>query len=378
MTSGKKVSATIAGIFSMASVRIRGETDLPTLDMEMGLSKANESILLSFIIPVYNVEPYLKRCLDSVLCCNLEDCEIILSMGDSIDNSNSICETYAKTHSIIHALFQKGKGLSDARNSAMEIACGKYVLFLDSDDFVDSACLDGLINLLRQEAFSPDVIVTDFYRMDCRSGQVTEIFQIGVEICRGMSFLPQMLRKRQCFWNVWRYLYRRKFLLDHQIVFLENRLSEDVDYTTSVFLADPDIVFCHSPFYTYNVGRGDSLMDQLNLRRLTDTVFILSRSVQRLRESDFRYAPLMIAQFQFEYLLSLVSTIRLSADDRAAAIRLYKDWKAVLASSIDPIVQISNFALHVIGVRTACNILCGLRRVRRWIRHHLKERSRTV
>lgn len=350
---------------------------MSALDMKPSLSKSGESILLSVIIPVYNVEPYLKRCLDSVLCCNLESCEILLSMGDSVDNSNFICEEYAKANSVIHTLLQKGKGLSDARNSAMELARGEYILFLDSDDFVDSACLDGLINRLRQDNFSPDVIVTDFYRIDCRSGEVTEIFQIGLETQCGMTFLPQMLRKRQCFWNVWRYLYRRKFLLDHQIAFLENRLSEDVDYTTSVFLANPDIVFCHSPFYTYNVGRGNSLMDQLNLRRLTDTVFILSRSIQRLRESDFRYAPLMIAQFQFEYLLSLVSTIRLSADDRAAALMLYQDWKAVLASSIDPIVQFSNIALHLIGVRTACSILYELRRGRHWMRRHLKERSRT-
>jgi len=101
-----------------------------------------ENILLSIIIPVYNVEQYLKKCLDSILCCNLKDCELLLSMGKSSDRSELLCREYAQKYLFIQFFNQNGKGLSNARNCALDLAKGRYVLFLDSDDYVDSMCLD--------------------------------------------------------------------------------------------------------------------------------------------------------------------------------------------------------------------------------------------
>lgn len=335
--------------------------------------KEKKDIILSIIIPVYNVEPYLEQCLSTVLACNLASCEIILSLGRSLDKSDEICLAYEKRYSQIQILEQDGRGLSNARNCGMKIARGDYLLFLDSDDYVDSQCLDGLISRIRDGSIAPDVIVTDFYRDDLRMGRMVPCFQIGEGALphAGMDFLPQMLSKRQCFWNVWRYIYRRAFLEEKQIRFLENRLSEDVDFTASVFLAQPDILFSHSPFYVYVVGRGQSLMDKPTLKRLADTVYVLERSIARLRKSELPYAPQMIAQFQFEYILNLALAVEIGPNERREALALYKDWRETLSGSTDPAVRWAFRAISAAGLKPAGYGLHALKLFRRFVRKHL-------
>lgn len=334
----------------------------------------NKERLLSIIIPIYNVELYLERCLSTILMCQLEDCEVLLSLGESSDRSSKICAKYAERFPILRIIFQRGIGLSAARNSALDIATGRYILFLDSDDYVDSAQLDKLIDRLRMPDFSPDVVVTDFYRLDRATGHITKMFQIGANISErhGMDFLPFMLRKRQCFWNVWRYVYRRSFLERYDLRFTENRLSEDVGFTASVFLCDPEIVFLHCPYYVYGVRRGDSLMDCPTLKRLEDTVWMLTQSIQRLRQSNLAYAPLLIAQFQYEYLLNLALAVELPSEDRKDAFALYQDWSATMAGSTDPLIQAAKLSLRLLGLRVVSICLFRLKLVKRWLRQRLR------
>ena len=87
-------------------------------------------MILSVIVPVYNVEAYLAGCLDSLLACDLTDCEIILSFRDSQDRSKEICDQYCSKFSFVRLISQEGTGLSNARNCAMRIACGDYLLFV--------------------------------------------------------------------------------------------------------------------------------------------------------------------------------------------------------------------------------------------------------
>ncbi len=331
-------------------------------------------MLLSIIVPVYNVAPYLPRCLDSILACGLTDCEIILSLRASEDASGDICREYCGTNRLVRLIEQDGKGLSNARNCAMRVAQGAYVLFIDSDDYVDSLTLDRLICGLRSGELDADVIATDFYRVEHPAGNVFPVFQIGEDtpIERGMQFLPQMLRRRQAFWNVWRYIYRRSFLEANGISFAENLLSEDVDYTTSVLLAGPEILFTHSPFYFYNVGRGASLMDMVTLKRLRETVFVLSRSVERLRASPIPCAGEIAAQFQFEYILNMAIPAELPADQRDEAYRLFRGSRQILAGSADPLVRAFAGFHRILGVKSCAWLLHALklvrRRIRRWTR----------
>lgn len=95
-----------------------------------------EKIILSVIIPVYNVEKYLRKCVDSVLAQDIADMEVILIDDGSPDNSGAICDDYAEKDTRVKVIHKKNEGLSSARNAGLDIARGKYITFVDSDDYV--------------------------------------------------------------------------------------------------------------------------------------------------------------------------------------------------------------------------------------------------
>ena len=327
-------------------------------------------MLLSIIIPVYQVEEYLEQCLNSVLRCSLQDCEILLSLGDSTDRSNEICYQYARQFSIIRVIKQGGKGLSNARNSATQQEKGKYLLFLDSDDYIISENLDHIIGQLRNGSFCSDVIAADFYELNCTTQEITKVFPIGEKdsVRTGIEFLPDFLPKRQNYWSVWRYLYRRDFLEKNHLQFWENKMAEDVDFTTRVFLAEPTMIFCHSPYYVYRVDRKGSLMDGNTLKHFSDTVAVLNSSIIRTRESRLLYAGILLSHLQRDYIYNLSLAVDLPKQDRVSAFCLYDDWRETLKGNTNSTIRFSAFSLSLAGIPITAYLLCWVRRFKHGIR----------
>lgn len=107
--------------------------------------------LISVIIPVYNVEPYLRECLDSVRAQTFRDLEVICIDDGSVDASGAICDQYALRDRRIHTIHQDNGGLSAARNTGMDVATGEYIYFLDSDDMLAPNALERLISIAKSE-----------------------------------------------------------------------------------------------------------------------------------------------------------------------------------------------------------------------------------
>ena len=102
---------------------------------------------LSIIVPIYNAEQYLEECLDSILCQELTDYELILVDDGSTDSSPAICDHYASSHSQVQVLHQQNQGLPGARQAGFAMATGEYIAFVDSDDRVDPACTPLCVSL---------------------------------------------------------------------------------------------------------------------------------------------------------------------------------------------------------------------------------------
>ncbi len=118
---------------------------------------------ISVTVPVYNIEKYLPRCLNSILDQTFKlDYEIICVDDGSTDNSGKILDEYAKKYPKIKVIHQENSGLSEARNTAMKHVTGKYTMFVDSDDFIAKNTLEGLYNYA--EKHNSDVVVFDFLR----------------------------------------------------------------------------------------------------------------------------------------------------------------------------------------------------------------------
>lgn len=310
------------------------------------------SILLSIVIAVYRVEKWLDACLQSLLKCDLQDCEILVSLKTDEDSCYQICRSYQMRYDGIRLLFQDGTGLSNARNCGLQQAKGDYLLFVDGDDFVDSAHFSALLEKLRGGELDEDVIVTDYFRFFQSSGKAEPVFQIGAQtnIIRGMDFLSTMLHRRQAFWNVWRCLYKRTFLEKNQLYFEENLLCEDIEFTTRVLLSNPDITFIHCPYYFYRIGRENSLMARPSFARLHDTIWALEQSIARMRQSEFPYAKAVIAQYQYEYLLNTAMIFEVERDARTRAKALFSQYRLVMADSQDHLVNRMRTAISMLGL----------------------------
>lgn len=260
----------------------------------------------SIIIPVYNVERYLARCIDSVLGSGIAEYEILLVIGVSTDASNEICYEYAKKQENISVIRQDADGLSNARNCGLKAASGEFVVFLDSDDFVESRNFGRVLENVHSLGEAVDVYVSDYWWVNEKERIVKTIRQIDAQntLHVGMDYLPVFLSGWRSFWSVWRYIYRREFLIRKKICFLEGYLSEDVDFTTKILLGKPKIVFCHLPYYCYRIRREGSLMNEVSYQRIHDAVVIFRRSIAKINaDPDFAYKQLVVSKYLYDYLL---------------------------------------------------------------------------
>ena len=118
------------------------------------------SDIISVIIPVYNVEAYLPQCLDSVLTQSYSSLQVILIDDGSTDSSGGICDEYAAKDSRIHVIHQKNGGAASAKNAGLRVAIGKYLSFVDSDDYLEKNAYSFMVNCL--QTTGADVVQCSF------------------------------------------------------------------------------------------------------------------------------------------------------------------------------------------------------------------------
>ena len=194
---------------------------------------------LSIIIPVFNVEDYIRPCLESILKQGLnQNCyEIIIINDGTPDKSMEVVADIIEAHPNIHAIEQKNLGVSIARNKGLEIAKGDYILFIDSDDIV----IDNSILFVLNKAISSkaDLIVADFIKMT--DDQIIQLSSKPLkqkdgtyQVKTGEELFFQDLNPYYCC--VWRTMYRREFLNQNNIRFIPHICFEDVPFTHQCYL----------------------------------------------------------------------------------------------------------------------------------------------
>lgn len=163
--------------------------------------------LITIIVPVYNVEEYLDRCIDSVMNQTYQNIEIILVDDGSVDRSGAICDSYAKKDSRITVIHKENGGLSDARNEALNIAKGEYFAFVDSDDYLADDYVEYLYELLIQN--EADISACEIKKVYSDTEQLDEC-QENTEVISGRDALECFLYQRKVVPNAVCKLYKRE------------------------------------------------------------------------------------------------------------------------------------------------------------------------
>lgn len=213
-------------------------------------------VKVSVIVPVYNVGKYLEKCLDSLVNQTLEDMEIIVVNDGSTDNSKSIIEEFASKYSNIVSLNKKNGGLSDARNYGIPYATGKYIGFVDSDDYVDIDMYERLYNKAEEGNF--DVVECDLHH-------VFPDGTIDTEIGERIQDKKRMLMMGRSV--VWNKIYKRDWLLSTHIMFPKGLIYEDVEFYCKLVPHIQSYAYVDAACIYY-VQRNDSINNKQTLKAL--------------------------------------------------------------------------------------------------------------
>ena len=224
----------------------------------------------SVIIPVYNVEKYIDRCLKSVISQNYDDLEIIVIDNGSTDRSGGICDIYANEYANISVYHIENHGVGSARNFGLSKARGEFIYFVDSDDY-----LVGNLFAEFEDKLEPnlDLIVFSYYNsfeqeMTERNRTKKSLPHSGSYDKTEFSKIFKDLFLSDMLYTVWNKFYRREFLLENNISFEKYELGEDVRFNLNVYRNVNKVYLSQESYYVYVIGRKGSAMSGYNPKRL--------------------------------------------------------------------------------------------------------------
>lgn len=254
-------------------------------------------IKLSIIVPVYNVEQYVYKCINSLLQQNvsLNEYEIIVVDDGSSDHSISIIREYFQVDNL-RIIVKENGGLSSARNKGLEYAVGEYLWFVDSDDWIEINCLkslfsklDGKLDVLAMRQFIPEGDWNGIsYYMN------NGVAKTGLELCAKEHLTAAQF-----------YICRRSFLSENDLSFFEGIYHEDSDFTPRMLYLAQNLSFYEQPIYHYLKRKG-SITAAVNPKRCYDYFVVIERSLhfmqKKVAEKDRKQFSNIIANYGFELL----------------------------------------------------------------------------
>lgn len=241
---------------------------------------------ISIIVPVYNVEKYIERCIQSCINQKFDKdlYEIILVNDGSTDKSVEIINKYLNSNVDMKLINKINGGLSDARNVGLENASGKYILFLDSDDSIELNTCKWIKDALENIESDVDVLPLGFRKIQGEC--VSEIkHSISNSVVSGEFFLKNELKNGMMYMAAWSYVYRRDFLIQNELKFKKGILHEDEQFTPRVLLKAKKVLPLDYIFYNYYINP-NTITTKKNKKKNAEDLF------ETLNELEYIYNQL--------------------------------------------------------------------------------------
>ena len=225
-------------------------------------------VKVSIIVPVYKVEKFLSKCIDSLINQTLKEIEIILVNDGSTDNSGKICDEYAIRDKRIKVIHKKNQGVSAARNDGLKLATGEYVIFCDSDDWMtEDACENLYMTAKSKDA---DIVIGDVYIINNRDEKYVKFYKDEFYVNADYKFIDDLIcaniYRTYCTYSPkegpafgyggpWNKLVKKSLLINNNIKF-DLRLKgvfDDIIYTAYILAFSQKIIYIQKPVYCYRI-----------------------------------------------------------------------------------------------------------------------------
>ncbi len=276
---------------------------------------------LSVIIPVYNVEKYLNKCLDSILHQSFTDFEVICINDGSTDKSTDILNEYKSKDERIKVINQTNAGVSAARNRGLEIAQGHYIAFVDPDDWIDQNSFE----VLYKKACETNTDILFFGAKYITDEVIEEKNLKSLTICcEDCDNLDELIHLTHTIWNK---LFKNSFLKKHNIKFIESlKIAEDGVFNYFCILSNPSMVFFPISFYNHRIDRNNSLTSLITpIHDIEACKYIINTEI--FANAETKYKVMTLQKFIMNMLWwSKRPRARRDIFKNKKAIREFKDY----------------------------------------------------
>lgn len=310
---------------------------------------------ISIIVPIYNVEDYLEVCLDSILNFQSDEIEVLLINDGSTDSSEEICLYFSNHFKNVRYIYQENQGLSEARNTGIRHAQGDYILFVDSDDFINS---DVLVVLLSRIELEPDVI----FLQAIKYFGVNQVEDFGEKYLRDNIFqkspkevLDALTQFRKFPGSAWNKLISRELILKNGLFFKKGLYSEDLEWSIRLFnVAKSFDAVDDMIYYYYRCNRSGSITNTIGFKNIQSLLYLLNTYSQYpFSEEIAKYQYIFLS---YEYLVTLYLTTKLPNLDQGL-INDLKRLKLILWKSQRVKYRLIYILLTCIGIKGVSKLL---------------------
>ena len=264
--------------------------------------------MVSVIIPIYNVEKYLRQCVDSVISQTYRDLEIILVDDGSPDGCGSICDEYAVQDSRITVIHKENGGLSDARNAGLEIAKGEYIYFLDSDDYIKNDAIEKLVARIEEENadfvyFDAETLFEDFEDENYNEEFIRSQYYRTSD---GASVLASHIKHEEYFSCVVLLFLRTEFIKNKKLNFYKGIIHEDELFTPFTFLKAERAAYLKEPLYIRRLRAGSIMSGKTSLKSMQGLEVCIGEYYKAFLNFQFgKLERKILSDFMYKRLLDI-------------------------------------------------------------------------
>lgn len=330
----------------------------------------------SIIIPVYNVEKYIGKCIESILCQTYVHYEVCIVDDGSTDNTGKVADEYAKQYpNRIYVIHKKHEGQGMARNVAIKQAKGKYLLFIDGDDcLADTYVLEWIASMCNGE----DIVSFNWVNVRSRESTYGNTNQVGANELQfllqtyysGMDYLKDALQYNSLYeWYIWRYAIRREYWIEGNFEFISDRKYEDVKLVYKILENAGIVIVLNKVCYVYRTERSGSTCAIVSRQKLLDVLYVMSENIKEiLRDNRFdtELKKYLCNNFSCLYYSCLIESSRFDRVEQKKLWDALKRHKWVCEYTTEPRQKLVRKMMHLIGIPAMSKLLGFRRKVQIW------------
>ena len=237
--------------------------------------------LISIIVPIYKVENTLDQCVKSIMNQTYRDLEIILVDDGSPDRCPKMCDEYAKQDDRIKVIHKKNGGLSEARNIGLKEASGDYIMYIDSDDYIEADSCERLLEGMQTDVDLVVGVIKEIRENGIVYQKHTNIIPGKVYVTR--EFVIRSIEKNEWYAPAVLNLYRREFLIKNNLFFKVGYFFEDIEMLPRLFLTAKKVVYVDYPFYNYVIRENSIMTSDVTDEKINMSIEIFNEWMEIVR-----------------------------------------------------------------------------------------------